>query len=65
MLAAKFGIEETPSTTMVDQLSSFASEVTAWARESDGRTLGVRAEVRGVAGVWKDLTDSLTPWPAT
>src|SRR5208282_4862691 len=46
--------------TMVDQLSSFASEVTRVAREvgTDGR-LGGQAEVRGVAGVWKDLTDSV------
>ena len=46
--------------TMVDQLSSFASEVTRVAREvgSEGR-LGGQAVVRGVAGVWKDLTDSV------
>ncbi len=46
--------------TMVDQLSSFASEVTRVAREvgTDGR-LGGQAEVKGVAGVWKDLTDSV------
>ncbi len=46
--------------TMVDQLSSFAAEVTRVAREvgTDGR-LGGQAEVRGVAGVWKDLTDSV------
>ena len=46
--------------TMVDQLNSFASEVTRVAREvgSEGR-LGVQAEVRGVAGTWKDLTDSV------
>ncbi|MBW4690974.1 MAG: HAMP domain-containing protein [Lyngbya sp. HA4199-MV5] len=45
---------------MVDQLSSFASEVTRVAREvgSEGR-LGVQADVRGVAGTWKDLTDSV------
>ncbi len=45
---------------MVDQLSSFASEVTRVAREvgSEGK-LGVQAEVRGVAGTWKDLTDSV------
>ena len=45
---------------MVDQLSSFASEVTRVAREvgSDGK-LGGQAEVRGVAGTWKDLTDSV------
>ncbi|HUP64744.1 MAG TPA: HAMP domain-containing protein [Thermoanaerobaculia bacterium] len=46
--------------TMVDQLSSFASEVTRVAREvgNEGQ-LGVQAEVRGVAGTWKDLTDSV------
>ncbi|MBM9502977.1 HAMP domain-containing protein [Actinacidiphila acididurans] len=46
--------------TMVDQLSSFADEVTRVAREvgSEGR-LGGQAEVKGVAGVWRDLTDSV------
>src|SRR5687767_15061430 len=46
--------------TMVDQLSSFASEVTRVAREvgSEGK-LGGQAEVKGVAGTWKDLTDSV------
>ena len=46
--------------TMVDQLSSFASEVTRVGREvgTDGR-LGGQANVRGVAGTWKDLTDSV------
>jgi HAMP domain-containing protein/signal transduction histidine kinase/DNA-binding response OmpR family regulator len=46
--------------TMVDQLSSFASEVTRVAREvgTDGR-LGGQADVQGVAGTWKDLTDSV------
>ena len=46
--------------TMVDQLSSFASEVTRVAREvgTEGN-LGGQAEVRGVAGTWKDLTDSV------
>ena len=45
--------------TMVDQLSSFASEVTRVAREvgTEGK-LGGQAEVQGVAGTWKDLTDS-------
>src|SRR5947209_832095 len=45
---------------MVDQLNSFASEVTRVAREvgTEGR-LGGQAIVRGVAGVWKDLTDSV------
>ncbi len=45
---------------MVDQLNSFASEVTRVAREvgSEGK-LGGQAEVKGVAGVWKDLTDSV------
>src|SRR6201984_2090394 len=46
--------------TMVDQLSSFASEVTRVAREvgTDGK-LGGQAQVKGVAGTWKDLTDSV------
>ncbi len=46
--------------TMVDQLSSFASEVTRVAREvgSEGK-LGGQAEVKGVAGTWKDLTDNV------
>ncbi|HET6231761.1 MAG TPA: HAMP domain-containing protein [Longimicrobiaceae bacterium] len=46
--------------TMVDQLSSFASEVTRVAREvgTEG-VLGGQAEVPGVAGTWKDLTDSV------
>ncbi|MER5888972.1 HAMP domain-containing protein [Streptomyces sp. NPDC001941] len=46
--------------TMVDQLSSFSSEVTRVAREvgTEGE-LGGQAEVPGVAGVWKDLTDSV------
>ena len=45
---------------MVDQLNGFASEVTRVAREvgTDGK-LGGQANVRGVAGVWKDLTDSV------
>src|SRR5206468_3373858 len=46
--------------TLVDRLSSFASEVTRVAREvgSEGK-LGGQADVRGVAGTWKDLTDSV------
>jgi len=46
--------------TMVDQLRSFASEVTRMAREvgTDG-SLGGQAVVPGVAGTWKDLTDSV------
>ncbi|HWT06867.1 MAG TPA: HAMP domain-containing protein, partial [Xanthomonadales bacterium] len=46
--------------TMVDQLNTFAAEVTRVAREvgSEGR-LGGQADVRGVAGTWKDLTDSV------
>jgi HAMP domain-containing protein/signal transduction histidine kinase/CheY-like chemotaxis protein len=46
--------------TMVDQLNSFASEVTRVAREvgSEGK-LGGQAAVKGVGGVWKDLTDSV------
>src|SRR5581483_1327223 len=46
--------------TMVDQLSSFADEVTRVAREvgTEGR-LGGQAEVKGVSGVWKDLTENV------
>ncbi|WP_406091871.1 HAMP domain-containing protein [Streptomyces sp. NBC_01013] len=46
--------------TMVDQLSAFAEQVTRVAREvgTDGR-LGGQAQVPGVAGVWRDLTDSV------
>ncbi len=46
--------------TMVDQLSSFADEVTRVAREvgSEGK-LGGQAQVRGVAGTWRDLTDNV------
>jgi HAMP domain-containing protein len=45
---------------MVDQLSSFASEVTRVAREvgTEGK-LGGQAQVKGVAGTWKDLTDNV------
>jgi len=46
--------------TMVDQLNSFAGEVTRVAREvgTEGK-LGGQAQVRGVAGTWKDLTDNV------
>jgi HAMP domain-containing protein len=46
--------------TMVDQLSSFADEVTRVAREvgTEGK-LGGQAQVKGVSGTWKDLTDSV------
>jgi HAMP domain-containing protein/CheY-like chemotaxis protein/nitrogen-specific signal transduction histidine kinase len=46
--------------TMVDQLSSFAAEVTRVAREvgTEGR-LGGQAEVKGVSGTWRDLTESV------
>ena len=46
--------------TMVEQLSSFASEVTRVAREvgTEGK-LGGQAQVKGVSGTWKDLTDSV------
>ncbi|HVM83745.1 MAG TPA: HAMP domain-containing protein, partial [Candidatus Binatia bacterium] len=49
-----------PINTMVDQLNSFASEVTRVAREvgTEGR-LGGQAQVPGVAGTWKDLTDNV------
>src|SRR5947207_1107768 len=46
--------------TMVDQLSSFADEVTRVAREvgTEGR-LGGQAQVKGVSGTWRDLTDNV------
>ena len=46
--------------TMVDQLNAFAGEVTRVAREvgTEGR-LGGQANVRGVGGTWKDLTDNV------
>src|SRR6202043_2013758 len=46
--------------TMVDQLNAFAGEVTRVAREvgTEGK-LGGQAEVKGVGGVWKDLTESV------
>src|SRR5204863_34219 len=51
---------KTTINTMVDQLSAFADEVTRVAREvgSEGR-LGGQADVRGVSGAWKDLTDNV------
>jgi signal transduction histidine kinase/DNA-binding response OmpR family regulator/HAMP domain-containing protein len=51
--------------TMVDQLNSFASEVTRVAREvgTEGK-LGGQAEVKGVAGTWKDLTDNVNSMAA-
>ncbi|MDH6115235.1 signal transduction histidine kinase/HAMP domain-containing protein/CheY-like chemotaxis protein [Kitasatospora sp. MAP12-15] len=61
-VAARGEILELKNTvnTMVDQLSSFAKEVTRVAREvgSEGR-LGGQAQVPGVAGTWRDLTDSV------
>ena len=51
---------------MVDQLSSFADEVTRVAREvgTEGK-LGGQAEVRASAGTWRDLTENVNSWPAT
>ena len=51
--------------TMVDQLNSFASEVTRVAREvgTEGK-LGGQANVKGVAGTWKDLTDNVNSMAA-
>src|SRR5712671_2031985 len=50
---------------MVDELSSFAAEVTRVAREvgTEGK-LGGQAQVPGVAGTWKDLTDNVN-WMAS
>jgi HAMP domain-containing protein len=52
--------------TMVDQLNAFAGEVTRVAREvgTEGR-LGGQAQVQGVAGTWKDLTDNVNQLAAT
>src|SRR5207253_1275765 len=54
-----------PINTMVDQLSSFASEVTRVAREvgTEGK-LGGQADVRDVSGTWRDLTDSVNSMAA-
>ncbi|MYR61325.1 HAMP domain-containing protein, partial [Streptomyces sp. SID625] len=51
---------KTTMNTMVDQLSAFADEVTRVAREvgTEGR-LGGQADVKGVSGTWKDLTDNV------
>ena len=51
--------------TMVDQLNSFASEVTRVAREvgTEGK-LGGQAQVKGVGGTWKDLTDNVNTMAA-
>ncbi|OEJ57355.1 hybrid sensor histidine kinase/response regulator [Streptomyces agglomeratus] len=51
---------KTTINTMVDQLSAFAAEVTRVAREvgTEGR-LGGQADVKGVSGTWKDLTESV------
>src|SRR5205814_160058 len=60
--SAELEILELKSTinTMVDQLNAFAAEVTRVAREvgMEGK-LGGQAQVPGVAGVWKDLTDNV------
>ncbi len=59
---AKGEIAELKNTinTMVDQLSAFAAEVTRMAKEvgNEGK-LGGQAEVKGVSGTWKDLTDNV------
>jgi methyl-accepting chemotaxis protein len=59
---AKGEVLELKSTinTLVDQLNAFGSEVSRVAREvgTDGK-LGGQAQVPGVAGVWKDLTDNV------
>src|SRR5438445_527333 len=64
---AKGEILELKSTinTMVDQLNGFAAEVTRVAREvgTEGK-LGGQAHVRGVGGVWKDLTDNVNSMAA-
>src|SRR5574337_6039 len=59
-LAGEFQRTSKTVNTMVDQLHGFASEVTRVAREvgTEGR-LGGQAQVPGVAGTWKDLTDTV------
>ena len=59
-LEGQFLNAATTANAMVDQLSSFASEVTRVAREvgTEGK-LGGQAQVKGVAGTWKDLTDNV------
>ncbi|TMF44122.1 MAG: response regulator [Chloroflexi bacterium] len=56
----EFLVQKNTINTMVDQLNAFASEVTRVAREvgTDGK-LGGQAEVKGVGGIWKDLTDNV------
>src|SRR5690606_9981784 len=56
---------KTTGNTMVDQLSSFADEVTRVAREvgTEGK-LGGQAQVKGVSGVWRDLTDNVNSMAA-
>ena len=60
MSVGKFFCLKETINTIVDQLNAFAGEVTRVAREvgSEGR-LGGQANVPGVAGTWKDLTDSV------
>src|SRR5690349_3652933 len=52
--------------TMVDQLSSFANEITRVGREVgiEGK-LGGQAQVKGVSGTWRDLTDNVNQLAAT
>ena len=50
--------------TMVDQLNAFASEVSRVAREVGASKLGGQAQVKGVGGVWKDLTDNVNSMAA-
>jgi len=66
MLKARFFDLKDTINVMVDQLNSFASEVTQVAREvgTEGK-LGGQAQVKGVAGTWKDLTGALIRWPGT
>jgi HAMP domain-containing protein/signal transduction histidine kinase/DNA-binding response OmpR family regulator len=56
----EFLVQKNTINTMVDQLNAFAGEVTRVAREvgTDGK-LGGQAEVKGVGGIWKDLTDNV------
>ena len=60
MRKAKFFKLKNTINTMVDQLYSFAAEVTRVAKEvgTEGK-LGGQADVKGVSGTWKDLTDNV------
>ena len=57
--AARFCSLKDTTNTMVDQLNAFAAEVTGWREVGTEGKLGGQAGRAGVAGTWKDLTDSV------